>query len=1184
MVAATAFRGDRSAGACAAAERPMLSHHVLALPLPACTEYRHDTGLVLLSYLIAGFAAYSSFHLIDRVRAAGTRTAGLAWLGVAGLAMGLGIWAMHVVAVLAIDTDLPIRFDLPLTLVSAGCAVVASAIALRLVAGAAPSRLRVGLGGTVLGAGVVLMRCLGIAALRMPAQVSYAAPAFAVLVVVAAVLSTAALALLVLVPRLAAGRFPRACLPLLRPLGAAGVGLLLALLQATGTLATCFSPGSRVPAAGVAVQPVVMAVAIGLVALMIAGLALLAAVFDRRAERAEALLLDAVNSSAKGFAIYDRDDRLILCNDGYRRICGDCAPLLVPGMAFETLLRDGVARGRYLDAAGREESWIAERLARRGAGAGPTAQRMSDGTCLLIDEQRMASGGIACCTIEITAMTAAQAALRDSEQRFRDFAELASDWFWEQDAELRFTMVGPGCPPLRPGGNPYIGRRRWEVGGTTLPSQHWESHRRAVMNREPFRDFRYDQVGADGRVVHFSISGVPMFDAAGTFTGYRGTARDVTAEVEAAADLRRAKERAEQVERLLRDAVHSVSEGFVLYDADDRLVMCNDAYRRLYRRSAEMLVPGTRFIDILRHGLAHGQYPDARGREAAWLAERLQLHRAANGAREQLLGDGTWVIVSDRHTSDGGIAGLRTDVTALKAAQAALRESEQRLDRAQEIAGMGSWEYHLASRRLVWSRQMYRLRGLTETEFEPTLEHLGAFIHPEDLAKHQAWFAQLSDGGAQTVEYRIVRRDGEVRIVVAEGRPMRDAAGTVVRLAGTLRDVTERRRTEQQLAQAQKMETVGQLTGGLAHDFNNILGAVVGNLDLIEETLPPGSEAAEFCREALHAALTGAELVRRLLAFARRQTLRPVPTDVAQVLDDVLPLATRTSGEGIAIDSRVPDGLWPALADTVQLESAVLNLVVNARDAMPDGGTLAIEAANVTLDTPLATASGRLDAGAYVVISVADTGTGMSADVLGKAFEPFFTTKAPGAGTGLGLSMVFGTMQQLGGAAHIESEPGQGTTVRLYLPRALEAGAASGRPGVLEEEYLPAGRGRILLVEDDARIRALGTGILRGLGYAVTVADSADAAMAHITRGERFDLLFSDIVMPGERNGIALAHEVRARHPATRVLFTSGFSSPVNVRQQIDLIDADLIPKPYRKAELARAVHAMLVQTAEAAA
>jgi PAS domain S-box-containing protein len=676
-------------------------------------------------------------------------------------------------------------------------------------------------------------------------------------------------------------------------------------------------------------------------------------------------------------------------------------------------------------------------------------------------------------------------------------------------------------------------------------------------------------------VLHVTVSGVPIFDESGAFVGYRGTGRDITAEMEAEAELRQAKERAEQAETLLRDAVDSISEGFVIYDREDRFVMCNDAYRRLYSEAADLMVPGTSFKSIVQRSLANGALANEPERLELALAQRLRQHRRATGTVEQRLRDGRWVLITDRRMRNRGIAGLRIDITGLKVVQAALRDSEQRLDRAQEMAGIGSWEFDVRTGRRIWSKEMYRIRGVLDDTDAPTIYGLEEFTHPEDRARFYAWLGHLKEGVAQgPIEYRIRRPDGQERVVVAEGQPVTDEAGICTKVAGTLRDITDRRRTERQLLQAQKMESVGQLTGGLAHDFNNILGAVIGHLDLAEASADTNPTVATHCKVALDAALKGAELVKRLLAFSRRQVLFPKATNLRDVITSLLPLVERTLGEHIQITTQCATGLWPAIADTAQLESAILNLIVNARDAMTNGGTLSIDAENMTIGTALATSSGELPPGDYGVISVSDTGCGMPPDVLTRVFEPFFTTKGPGAGSGLGLSMVFGTMQQLGGTVHIYSEIGLGTTVKLYLPRAIAQQDTQER---LPTTAIPTGRERILLVEDNPQIRTVGTEILRGLGYKVTVAESGDTALEHLENGDEFDLLFTDIVMPGRVNGIALAREVRARDPAARILFTSGFSSPGVLREEIDILGrAELIAKPYRKAELAVVVREIL--------
>ena len=638
---------------------------------------------------------------------------------------------------------------------------------------------------------------------------------------------------------------------------------------------------------------------------------------------------------------------------------------------------------------------------------------------------------------EISHGNAVQAQLRASEARLRDIAMQASDWFWEQDAELRYVAFGGGAPNGEQDDNSHFGKRRWEWADTSHASELWANHRRDVEARKPFRDFRYSQIADDGTLRHISASGVPVYDDAGQFVGYRGTGRDITAEVAAAAELRAAKERAEQAETLLRDAVDSISEGFVIFDRHERFVMCNEPYRQLYPGAADFLRPGVSFGDLLHHLSRRDAFPDARGQEAEWVAERLRRYRDATGASEQRRGDGAWMLVIDRRMKNGGIAGLRIDITALKQAQAALRESEARLDRAQAIAGIGSWELDLTTGHYSCSKELYRIRGVSEGQFSPRFDNIARFVHPDDFVSKLHWLDRLRQGIETSVqELRILRPDGEERVVRVEGRAVIDDDGVIRRLAGTTQDITERRLMERQLMQAQKMEAIGNLTGGMAHDFNNGLGIIIGNLDLLARAVKGDRGAEELCGEARNGAVRCAELVRQLLAFARRQPLRPRQTDVNALVQETINLLGRTLGEHITLTPALDAAMWPVLADPVQLEAALVNLATNARDAMPTGGHLDVSTRNVRLDEQYAALNPEVTAGEYALIEVSDTGTGIPPEIVGRIFEPFFTTKAPGHGTGLGLAMVFGFVKQSGGHITVYSEPGRGSTFRIYLPHA----------------------------------------------------------------------------------------------------------------------------------------------------
>jgi signal transduction histidine kinase len=407
--------------------------------------------------------------------------------------------------------------------------------------------------------------------------------------------------------------------------------------------------------------------------------------------------------------------------------------------------------------------------------------------------------------------------------------------------------------------------------------------------------------------------------------------------------------------------------------------------------------------------------------------------------------------------------------------------------------------------------------------------------------------------------------------------PVFDAEGRVVSVGTILTDITEQKRAEAQIAQAQRIEALGQLTGGVAHDFNNLLTSILLNADvlsgMVDEKSRPLAEAIRMASER------GADLTRRLLAVGRRQMLAPRPTDIKQLVSGMLPLMHRTLGEHIEITTAHADGLWFATVDPGQLENALLNLAVNARDAMPKGGRLTIETANAKLDDEQAAALSDGVSGDYVIIAVHDTGGGMPADVVARAFEPFFTTKDVGKGTGLGLSMVYGFVKQSGGQVRITSEVGTGTTVRIYLPRSTIAPQQSDGPPA-EAKTLPRGSETILFVEDDPMVRQhIGRQIV-GLGYAVVVAENAAHAMAQTDDGCVPDLLFTDVVMPGGMNGRQLALKLRERWPNLRVLYTSGYA---HGRLTIDgepVPSKYVLGKPYRRADLAAKLRDVLDEPA----
>jgi PAS domain S-box-containing protein len=424
----------------------------------------------------------------------------------------------------------------------------------------------------------------------------------------------------------------------------------------------------------------------------------------------------------------------------------------------------------------------------------------------------------------------------------------------------------------------------------------------------------------------------------------------------------------------------------------------------------------------------------------------------------------------------------------------------------------------------------------------------------------------------------VVRSTGAAQSthLVANGRPLRDPAGALKGAVIVYRDVTEAKDTERQLRQSQKMDAIGQLTGGIAHDFNNILTVITGTIEILAPAVADQPQYAAIAKMIDQAADRGAELTGRLLAFARRQPLRPSETDVNALIIETAKLLRASLGEHVEIESMLEDEVWPALVDRSQLTTALLNLAVNGRDAMVNGGKLTIETANTHLDGSSAEGQSELAPGHYVMIAVSDNGSGIPASIRDKVFEPFFTTKGPGKGTGLGLSMVYGFVKQSGGHIKIYSEEGYGTTVKIYLPRAIAPATETVEATTAE---LVGGRETILVVEDDAFVRRYVTAQLQNLGYRTLEAANAAAALAIVDSGASFDLLFTDVIMPGAMNGRQLADAVMRHRPALKVLFTSGYTENA-LMEHGRLPDAVLLlAKPYRKSELARMLRRALETT-----
>ncbi len=881
-------------------------------------------------------------------------------------------------------------------------------------------------------------------------------------------------------------------------------------------------------------------------------------------------------------------------------------------------------------------------------------------------------------------------AYRESEIRLKNFTEVASDWLWEMDMALSYTYFSDRFYEITGyNSSAVIGytQSRFYEGPANAPE--WESHLHQLSSHQPFRDIVLRFTVANGDVRWVRLSGTPVFDGTGNFTGYRGIGTDITNEIQA-------REEAMEITLRFLNSIENVSDGIAFWDSSDRFVLCNRIFRTQAADAGHLLVLGTPYEQYIRGLLETGAINKPKGTHETWLNKHLR-QRQNQPSQVEVNRNGRWLLIHEGRSEDGSTVSVTTDITALKQNEQQLqmvtdavpillayvndqlcfelinKEFEEwfgvsresflgsRLEKAfapetfnriktySEIALAGNFTRFqisfpikgkakkqkpairhidasftpnvdrnlnvsgffiaaiditnlinaeegarkgelalseqtqilrasfdaIAQGICVWDENLtlmawndayktflgfpddYLKRGMTIKDIMRKSAETGLLIDSHAVENSREWFTNV-DAGVLPHTSELESADGR-QITI---KRYRVPGGGYVSI---FTDVTEQVRIQEQLQHAQKLEAIGQLTGGIAHDFNNLLTIILGNLEMLEDQLT-SQEQKNLVNTAFRASRRGAELTQRLLAFGRRQSLITELSDANALIEGIFELLIRTLGVTINIETILATPLWTIDIDRGQLENALLNLVINARDAMPNGGQLTIETANTTFTKDDALIYPNMKPGRYIEISVSDTGFGMTQHVAERAIEPFFTTKKADAGSGLGLSMVHGFVNQSGGHMNIYSQPDRGTVVRIFLPCTDGTPAQSPAHSQLTEQ-ISAGE-HILLIEDDPDVRQTSVNILRQLGYQVTETCNDAEAMSVVESGASIDLIFSDVFLYNSKSGPAIVEDIRILHPDIKILFTSGFAEDHFSKSEFQGVHTNFISKPYKKATL----------------
>ncbi|MEX1056847.1 MAG: PAS domain S-box protein, partial [Natronospirillum sp.] len=757
--------------------------------------------------------------------------------------------------------------------------------------------------------------------------------------------------------------------------------------------------------------------------------------------------------------------------------------------------------------------------------------------------------------------------LRDAEERADlayqqriDVLESISDAFFTLNERWEFTYLNQQAEVvLERSRNTLLGADVWREFPEAVDSIFQHQYQYAMQHQETVRfDTFYPPLDK-----WLTVTAYPIADGLAVYF------RDESGDRERQAQL-----------RMIEAALERQNDIVIITEADPLddpngpvIVYVNDAFERTTGYSRREAIGKTpRFL----------QGADSDTSALKRISQALRHHQPV---REELLnytksGTPYWSEIDIAPLTDNAgvcthFVSVQRNITERKQQEADIRLNQERFRLISQATNDVIWDWDFTTETVWWNDSMYELFQYKPGDLEPGPESWTRRIHPDDLERVEKSIHEVIDGTKEhwRDEYRFVKGDGQVATVIDRGFVIRTPEGKPMRMLGSMLDITERMDLEKRLRESQKLEAIGHLTGGVAHDFNNLLTVILGNAEELADRIAD-SKLKVMAEMTVSAAARGAELTNRLLAFARRQPLAPKPTDINQRIQAMGDLIRRTLPENIEFEFMGAPDLAITELDENQLDTALLNLVVNARDAMLQGGKLIIETINTHLDEDYASHHQDVEPGDYVMICVTDTGVGMDSDTINRAIDPFFTTKSIGKGSGLGLSMVFGFTKQTHGHIKLYSEPGEGTAVKLYFPRSDVSQATDETPD--PNPLVRGGNEYILVAEDDDLVREHIKEQLQSLGYRVTSVNSGPDALTELHDHPDIDLLLTDIIMPGGMNGRELADQALSQYPSLKVLYTSGYTENAIVHHGRLDPGVELLSKPYRRGELALKVRKVL--------